>query len=77
MDKAALISHLIRKRKQERKLKRRFWVHPMLQKRKEFGEFYHLVQEIKEDEEKFFNYFRMDLSAYNQIVEKLINYRDA
>ena len=43
----------------EQKRKHRFWVHDIIQKKKEFGVYYHLVRELEIDSEKFHEYFRM------------------
>ena len=51
------------KRLRVAKRKHRFWIHPILNKRKEYGAFYHLVRELELDEEKYkekyIEYFRM------------------
>ena len=47
------------KRLRVAKRKHRFWIHPILNKRKEYGAFYHLVRELDLDEEKYIEYFRM------------------
>ena len=41
------------------KRKHRFWIHPILNKRKEYGACYHLVRELELDEEKYIEYFRI------------------
>ena len=47
------------KRLRVAKRKHRFWIHPILNERKEYGAFYHLVRELELDEEKYIEYFRM------------------
>ena len=47
------------KRLRVAKRKHRFWIHPILNKRQEYGAFYHLVRELELDEEKYIEYFRM------------------
>ena len=47
------------KRLRVAKRKHRFWSHPILNKRKEYGAFYHLVRELELDKEKYIEYFRM------------------
>ena len=45
------------KRLRVAKRKHRFWIHPILNKRKEYGAFYHLVGELELDEEKYIENF--------------------
>ncbi|KAJ8953777.1 hypothetical protein NQ318_015436 [Aromia moschata] len=51
-----------------RKRKRRFWVHKMLKKRKEEGEFATLHTELVDDQMKFFKYYRMSLDEFNNLL---------
>ena len=44
------------KRLRVTKRKHRFWIHPILNKRKEYGAFYHLVRELELDEEKYISF---------------------
>jgi hypothetical protein len=65
--------------------KRRWWIHPINQQRMHFGEFHHLVKELRFDEERFFTYFRMTPKAYDELINKIgpainrkdTNYREA
>ena len=40
------------------KRKRKFGVHPINKKRKELGEYHHLMPMLEQDESKFKEYFR-------------------
>ncbi|KAJ8911787.1 hypothetical protein NQ315_008840 [Exocentrus adspersus] len=51
----------------KRKRKRKHWVHPINSKREEQGEFHTLFAELLEDEERFFIYFRMSISSFNEL----------
>jgi hypothetical protein len=42
-----------------RRIVREHWVHPLLQEREGKGEMVNLIQELRGDEEKFYEYFRM------------------
>lgn len=44
-------------------------IHPINKNRKQFGEYHHLFKEIKEDESRFFQYLRMSISAFNDLME--------
>ena len=41
------------KRLRVAKRRHTFWIHPMLNKRKEYGAFYHLVRELELDKKKY------------------------
>ena len=61
------------------------WVHPINQAREKYGEFHHLLKELKKDDERFLSYFRMTFSMFtivlNLIEEDIkkmnIGYREA
>ena len=54
---------LLRSRRKERKRlkkgKRRFWVHPIQEKRPIYGAFHHLVDNLEADNGKFKDFFRV------------------
>jgi len=52
-----------------RKRKRRVSVHELLQRRHEFGEFHHLVQELQFHPDKFQQYFRMSQEQFDHILQ--------
>ncbi|XP_056090774.1 uncharacterized protein LOC130070418 [Rhinichthys klamathensis goyatoka] len=51
--------------------KRSVWVHPILQKRKNHGEFHHLIQELRLDNGRFKAYFRVDKDQFDYILRKV------
>ena len=57
-----------------RKLRRNklHWVHPIIQKkREEFGAFYTLFGELRDDANMFFNYFRKSVSSFDELRRRL------
>ena len=50
------------------KKKRRYWVHPILQRRLELGKYHRLVQELELDRERFHQYFRMSSEKLEYIL---------
>ncbi|KAJ0172544.1 hypothetical protein K1T71_011683 [Dendrolimus kikuchii] len=58
----ALTILLMKKRK-----KRRYWVHPVNRKKELKGEFHCLVKELKSDDERFHQYFRLSKTQVNEI----------
>jgi len=49
--------------KRERK-----WVHKVNEKRREFGEFHHLMKQLRQDEVKFKEYVRMSSNQFEQLL---------
>ena len=69
----AMIALLLEEEDQERIEKRpkRFAVHPMLKKRKVEGEYWTLYKELTDDEDKFFQYFRMSRFQFESVLNKI------
>jgi len=65
--KKIIIALLIHRRKKQRNV----WVHPLLQSRYLEGAFFVLFQQLKEDETKFFNYFRMSVSSFYELLQRV------
>ena len=59
--------HLRRRRRLKRR-EREFWEHPIVAARTLEGAYYTLYGRLREDERKFFNYFRMSTSTFDYIV---------
>jgi hypothetical protein len=59
------------RRWQERKRKRRFSVHPLNFQRDLKGAFITLYTDLREDETKFFNYFRMSSKTFDELFGKM------
>ena len=66
--------------KRERK-----WVHEVNMKRRESGEFHHLMKQLRQDEVKFKEYFRVSSNQFEQLLslikddieKKEVNYRES
>ena len=66
--------------KRERK-----WVHEVNMKRRDSGEFHHLMKQLRQDEVKFKEYFRMSRNQFEQLLslikddieKKEVNYRES
>ena len=64
-----LLLLLIRKRDEHTtRGTRRWWVHSINQKRDALGEFNQLVTELRQDEQRHFQYFRMKTAAFDEIL---------
>ncbi|CAG9840683.1 unnamed protein product [Diabrotica balteata] len=56
--------------KRKKKLRRRLYVHPLIEQRAVAGEFVTLYGTLRADETKFFNYFRMSTSTFDELLAK-------
>ena len=46
----------------------RFWVHPLNQQRRQQGDFYHLVAELRLDSQRHHQYFRMSAEEMDELL---------
>ncbi|CAI6374002.1 unnamed protein product [Macrosiphum euphorbiae] len=53
------------------KKKRRYWVHPFTDSRLTCGIFYTSFNNLRENDEKFFNYFRMSVKSFDELAAKI------
>jgi hypothetical protein len=67
MDRDSVIALLLLYRRCKRRRNGLQWVHPIMQKREEFGAFYTLFGALRDDANKLFNYFRMSVSSFDEI----------
>jgi hypothetical protein len=65
---------------EERKSRKRKWIHESLLQRKEEGEYFTLYKELVEDSVRFHQYFRMSESMYLNLlslIEEDLTFREA
>ena len=62
---------LYNRRRKRRQRKRHVWVHPINERREKVGLLYTLFEDLRRDENKFFNYFRMSIASFDELYEKL------
>ncbi|KYQ49258.1 hypothetical protein ALC60_11670 [Trachymyrmex zeteki] len=63
--------YILKRRKSFRWFNRKYWMRPINMRRLDQGDFYHLLQEMKNDSEMFFRYTRMSLCVFNQLLEMI------
>ncbi|CAL9687450.1 unnamed protein product [Knipowitschia caucasica] len=51
-----------------KKRRRREWVHPILQTRQIYGEYHHLVKDLKTDPDQFRAYFRLSPELFSHLL---------
>ncbi|XP_024885677.1 uncharacterized protein LOC112463488 [Temnothorax curvispinosus] len=51
---------------------RRYWVHPILQRKQQQGDWYNLIQEMRfQNDETFFSYMRMSSIMFDSVLAKV------
>ena len=58
-------------KKKKRYRPRKWWVHPLNLERPITGAFVTLYQNLRRDENKFFNYFRMRTTSFDELLNRL------
>ena len=71
MDRNSFLFLFLLYRRRKRRRKRLHLIHPIIKKREEFGAFYTLFGELRDYANKFFNYFRMSLSSFDEMQHRL------
>jgi hypothetical protein len=52
-------------------IKRKYWIHKVSRAREEEGEFHTLFGRLKDDRQKFFKYFRISVSKFENLKHGL------
>ena len=71
LEEEVLMLALLHKRIYKKKRRHRYWVHPLVCTRLETGQFYTLFYELRKDENEYFNYFRMSLKSFDELLNLL------
>ena len=71
MDRNSITALFLLYCRRKRRRNRLRWVHPIIQKREEFGAFYTTFGELRDDAKNFFNYFRMSVSSFDERRRRL------
>lgn len=68
MERQQLLAVLLyRRRKRRQQRNRLVWIHPINLRRNEVGALCTLFEDLRNDEAKFFNYFRMSVSSFDEL----------
>ena len=54
-----------------KKYNRRYWVHPINQTRKDFGEFHTLYKDLRKYPDRFYTYYRMSTEQFDTILAQI------
>jgi hypothetical protein len=67
----SIIALFLLYRRGKRRRNRLHWVHPEIKKKEEFGAFYTLFGKLRDDANKFLNYFRTSVSSFDEMHRRL------
>jgi hypothetical protein len=70
MDRNAIIALFLYRRRKRRRNRLR-WVHAIIQEREKFDALCTLFDELRDEENNFFNYFRMSVSSLDELRRPL------
>ena len=65
-----------KKHKCKKKYERRYWIHDVITRPDELGEYHRLVLELRHDPERFRRYFRMSTSQFDVLLDLIGRSRD-
>ena len=68
---AATCCIIVKQQSQKRRRRRRFWIHPVLQERRQQGDYLHLIQELRDDPALFQRYFGLSVAQFDVVLELL------
>ena len=51
--------------------RRRVWVHDILRRRTQLGEYHHLLQELRLDDGRFQRYFRLTVTQFEDLLARI------
>lgn len=66
VETTCVVALLLRAKNKRRK--HRYWIHPIVSQRLLKGQFYKLFEDLCEHHEKFFNYYRMSKSSFEELL---------
>ncbi|XP_042073284.1 uncharacterized protein LOC121813528 [Haplochromis burtoni] len=70
-ERLSLLYVLWRAEQRRKRRPRRTWVHQVLQRREQFGEFHHLLQELHLDDGRFQRYHRRSLGQFEDLLSRV------
>ena len=67
----ALLYELWKLQERKKAKRRRVWVHEIMRRRSELGEFHHLLQELRLDDDRFKRYFRLSVAMFDDLLARV------
>ena len=68
---ALLASLLVREQRRKRRKPRKYWVHPLNAVRMNVGQYHTIMYDLRADDNKFFDYFRMSQNSFDDLLGML------
>ncbi|KAL1279065.1 hypothetical protein QQF64_025738 [Cirrhinus molitorella] len=72
VERVAALYLLWKAEKRRKVVRRRFWVHQILQRRTQLGQFHRLLQELRLDDGRFQRYFRLSRSQFDELLSHVV-----
>lgn len=69
--KLAIIAIILDEEEENRNRRKRIWIREMLRKRKQFGEYHTLFNDLSEEETSFYKYFRISQDQFYILLSKI------
>lgn len=69
VEEVACVWILFRNYKERRRRQRNHWIHPILHDRFTHGCFVTLYPNLRKHDHKFFNYFRMSIASFDELMD--------
>lgn len=66
-----------RMRRRRQKEERKYWVHPILKTRLSSSHYITLYPKLRDHDETFFNYFRMSIKSFDDLLDLIKNELEA
>lgn len=63
------LCYYVRRKNIRKKKKKKLWVHPFISDRSRSGLFSNLYNDLRKFPEKFFNYVRMSIASFDELLE--------
>ncbi|CAH1979840.1 unnamed protein product [Acanthoscelides obtectus] len=67
-EEIALLCYMRRRKMKKEKKKKKVWVHPFISDRNRSGIFFKLYDDLRKYPEKFFNYTRMSIASFDELL---------
>lgn len=71
----AVVHALVIRSRRRNEMRRQYWVHPIYSSRLLKGTFYTLYEDLREHPTKSWSYFRMSVSAFDELLTISTGYR--
>ena len=72
LEEAIVLTLILRKKRRKKRRTRKMWVRPIFRRRRQQGEYHHLLQEMRlSDADSHFSYMRMSRETFDVLLGKV------